>query len=177
MLLLAAAGCNPARDEPPTQSATTEGHLGPVTYRYDHALLTAANVRIDFPAALGQDTYAVKLLPARGIEGSPDLCPDGAEACPVEVQPGLTLALLERPYEQYEESVRAGELAEEIAPTTVAGAEGIAIDAGVEDGLEVEYRLVPVDNRALLIKRQRDDQSESERQALEDVVASLDLGD
>ena len=63
-----------------------------------------------------------------------------------------------------------------IAPTTVAGTEGIAVDAGTEGSLEVEYQLVPVDNRALLILRQRDDQSAEERQALDDVVASLDLG-
>ena len=87
------------------------------------------------------------------------------------------MALLERPFDLYEQALRSSEMAGSIAPATVAGTEGISIDGGTEDGLEVEYRLVPVDNRALLIKRQRDSQSPSEKDALEEVVASLDLGD
>jgi hypothetical protein len=176
MLLLAAA-CGRDRNQPDVRGAEVDGFLGPVTYRYDPSLLTAANVLIAVPARQEEEVYAVKLLPARGVEGSPDLCPDGAQACPVEVQPGVTLALLERPFERYADAVRASELAPEAAPTEVAGAEGIAIDAGTEDGLKVEYRIIPVDNRALLIMRQRDHQNAGERQALDDVVASLDLGD
>jgi hypothetical protein len=175
-LVLALAACGQTRDEPPAPRVTTEGFLGAVTYRYDPALLTAADVRVSFPAALGQDLYAVKLVPARGISGSPDLCPGAADGCPVELQPGVTLALLERPFDRYADAVQASELAPESAPTIVAGVEGIAIDAGTEGGLEVEYQIVPVDNRALLIMRQRDDQSPAEKQALDDVVASLDLG-
>lgn len=162
---------------PTSSGPAADGFLGPITYRYDPLLLTAANVRIAVPAREGEEAYAVKLLPERGIQGSPDVCPGGEATCPVEVQPGVTLALLERPFERYEEALRASELAEQIAPTTVAGAEGIAFGTGKEGGLEVEYQLVPVDNRALLIMRQRDDQSPEEKQALDDVVASLDLGD
>jgi hypothetical protein len=176
LLMLGLSGCGSSREDPPTRQAMANGFLGPVTYRYDPALLTAADVRVSFPAALGQDMYAVKLLPARGIEGSSDLCPDGAQGCPVEVQPGVTLALLERPFERYADAVQSSELAPEAAPTTVAGVEGIAIDAGTEGGLEVKYQIVPVGNRALLIMRQRDDQSPEEKRALDKVVASLDLG-
>jgi hypothetical protein len=89
----------------------------------------------------------------------------------------LTLALLERPFERYEEALRSSELAGTIAPTTVDGTDGIAIDGGTEGGLEVEYRLVPVDNRALLIKLQHNGQSATEEEALEEVVENLDLGD
>lgn len=177
MLLLATAACGQKQDSPEVQGDEAHGFLGPVTYRYDPALLTAANVRIAVPARANEEANAVKLLPARGIEGSPDMCPAGAETCPVEVQPGLTLALLERPFDRYEQALRASELAEGLAPVTVGGVEGIAIDGGTENGLEVEYRLVPVNNRALLIKRQRDSQSASEQAALDDVVDSLDLGD
>jgi hypothetical protein len=175
LLLLAAAACGPRADERKVEAAA-DGFLGPVTYRYNPLLLAPANVRIAVPARHDEEANAVKLLPERGIEGSPDVCPGRAENCPVEVQPGLTLALLERPFERYEEALRASGLAAAIAPTTVAGIEGIAFDAGTEDGLEVEYQLVPVDNRALLIMRQRDNQSAEEVQALDDVVASLDLG-
>jgi len=176
LIVITLAGCGSSREDSPARSTTTEGHIGPVTYRYDPALLTAADVRVSFPVALGHEIYAVKLLPARGIEGSPDLCPDEAEGCPVEVQPGLTLALLEQPYERYAEALGGSDLAQAADPTTVAGEEGLVVDGGSEDGLEVEYHLVPVDNRALLIMRQRDDQSPEEKQALDQVVASLDLG-
>ena len=179
-VLLALAGACGQRDREAgaaTKSGpAVDGYLGPVTYRYDPVLLTSANVRIAVPAREGEEAYAVKLLPARGVEGSPELCPGGVEACPVEVQPGLTLALLERPFDRYEAALRASELAEGVTATTVDGTEGIAVNAGTEGGLEVEYRIVPVDNRALLIMRQRDDQSPAEKEALEDVVASIDLG-
>lgn len=179
VLLLVAAACGQTdrEGEPDESGAAASGSLGTVTYRYDPVLLTAANVQIAIPPGEKEEAYAIKLLPARGVEGSPDVCPGGAEACPVEVQPGLSMALLERPFDLYEQALRSSEMAGSIAPATVAGTEGIAIDGGTEDGLEVEYRLVPVDNRALLIKRQRDGQSPSEKDALEEVVASLDLGD
>ena len=180
MLLLIAAACGQREQQgevPNEPGVAANGFLGKVTYRYDPVLLTSANVQIAIPPHEEEEAYAVKLLPARGIEGSPDVCPGGAEACPVEVQPGLSLALLERPFDMYEQALRESDLADGIETTTVAGTQGIAIDGGTEDGLEVEYRLVPVDNRALLIKRQRDSQSPSEKDALEEVVASLDLGD
>lgn len=161
----------------PDRHPAADGFLGPVSYRYDPVLLTSANVRVPVPARESEEAYAVKLLPERGVQGSPEVCPGREETCPVEVQPGLTLALLERPFARYEEALRASNLAEAIVPTTIAGAEGIAVDAGTEGGLEVEYSLVPVDNRALLIMRQRDDQNPEEKQALDDVVASIDLGD
>jgi hypothetical protein len=176
VVLVLTSACGADRKQPEVRGVEVGGFLGPVTYRYDPSLLTAANVRISVPARQEEEVYAVKLLPARGIEGSPDVCPGGAEACPVEVQPGVTLALLERPFERYAAAVQASELAPGAAPIVVAGAEGIAIDAGTEDGLQVEYRIVPVDNRALLIMRQRDDQSPEEKQALDEVVASLNLG-
>jgi hypothetical protein len=178
LMLIAACGQQGADADTATRKGpVADGFLGPVTYRYDPVLLTSANVRIAVPAREDEEAYAVKLLPARGIQGSPDVCPGGTETCPVEVQPGLTLALLERPFERYQEALQASELGDAIAATTVAGTDGLAVDAGTEGGLEVEYRLVPVDNRALLIMRQRDNQSPEEKQALADVVASIELGD
>ena len=180
MLMLAATACGQQGqdgDVPGEPGPSAAGFLGAVTYHYDPVLLTAANVRVAVPARQGEDAYAIKLIPARGVEGSPDMCPGDAESCPVELQPGLTLALLERPFERYEQTLRASELASGISLATVDGAEGIAIDGGTEGGLEVEYRLIPVDNRALLIKLQRDGESASEEAALEDVVDNLELGD
>ena len=180
MLLLVAAACG-QRDQqaevPREPGVAADGVLGRVTYRYDPVLLTSANVQIAIPPREEKEAYAVKLLPARGVGGSPDVCPGGAETCPVDVQPGLSLALLERPFDRYEQALRESDLGDDIEPITIAGRQGIMIDGGTEDGLEVEYRLVPVDNRALLIKRQRDNQSPEEKEALENVVASLDFGD
>jgi len=179
VLVLVAAACGQTdREGVANESgAASTGFLGKVTYRYDPVLLTAANVQIAIPPHEEEEAYAVKLLPARSIEGSPELCPGGAETCPVDVQPGLSMALLEQPFGLYAQALRESELADDIETTTIAGAQGIAIDGGTENGLEVEYRLVPVDNRALLIKRQRDNQSPEEKDALENVLASLDLGD
>lgn len=180
MLLLVATACGQGTQEgdgPAARGAAAQGFLGSVTYHYDPVLLTAADVRVAVPARDDENAYAIKLIAARIVEGSPDTCPGGAETCPIELQPGLTLALLERPFDRYEQALRSSDLAGGIAPATVGGTEGIAIDGGIEGGLEVEYRLVPVDNRALLIKLQRGGESPAEEAALEDVVDKLDLGD
>jgi hypothetical protein len=179
VLLLAATACGQGTQDGgvPARGAAAHGFLGSVTYHYDPELLTAASVRVAVPARDDENTYAIKLIAARTVEGSPDMCPGGAETCPIELQPGLTLALLERPFERYEQALRSSDLAGDIAPTTVGGTEGITIDGGTEGGLEVEYRLVPVDNRALLIKLQRGGESPAEEAALEEVIENLDLGD
>lgn len=179
-LMLAASACGlggggtESPDGPPDPHATT-GHLGTVSYSYDPAVLKAANVRIAVPPRKEAVIYGVKLLPSRGIGGVPALCPEGEETCSLEEQPGLTLALLERPYATYEEALRASELEDGIRPADVAGAEGIAFRLVQENGPVAEYRLVPVAGRALLIMLQLDGENAAEERALAQVIASIDL--
>jgi hypothetical protein len=176
--ILAATACGQGSDradgqgEPASQHRA--GHLGPVTYRYDPLLLTPANVRIVFPPAGEASVTGIKLVPTRGVGESP-LCGDGRADCPVEEQPGLTLVLLERPFASYEEALREGGMGDAVRPRTVAGAEGIALDLGPDDGIEVEYRLAPVACRALLIELRLDGESAAEQRAIAQAVASIDL--
>ena len=177
--MLAATACGQSADradgqgEPAAQHRA--GYLGPVSYSYDALLLTPANVRIVFPPAGTVSVTGIKLVPSRGVGEAP-LCRDGRADCPVEDQPGLTLVLLERPFASYEQALREGGMGETVRSRTVAGAEGIALDLGPEDGVEVEYRLAPVAGRALLIELMLDGESAAEQRAVAQAVASIDLG-
>lgn len=172
-------------EEPAASTATPDdpdershvGLLGPVTYRYDPTVLTAANVQIAVPPAEEPGIYGFKLVPARDIAGTGNLCPGNRTACPIEDQPGLTMALLERPYTRYLDRLQESALAERIRPGAVGGVGGIALDLGEVEGLATQYRMVPVGERALLLKLQLDDEDPAEREAIEQVIETIALGE
>ena len=184
VIVLALAACDPGGDSPTEPAWAASGvdqeqaaHLGPVTYRYNRRVLTAANVRLAVPPGNEANTNALKLVPARSAGGVPGLCPANAGDCPVEDQPGVSLALLERPYQRYSQALVASDLADRIVPVRVGGVEGIAIDFGELDGLDTEFRLIPLGERALLLRLQLNGQNTAERAALERVIETIDLGD
>lgn len=152
-------------------------HLGPVTYSYDPVVLTAANVRIAVPPGTRLSVVAEKLVPVRSAAGSGALCPKGRTACPIEDQPGLTLALLERPYASYIEALRTSDMAGRLLPAAIDGHEGIALDLGASDGIATQYRIVPLGERALLIKLQFGEENRAEDGALEEAAESIDIAD
>lgn len=184
VIALALTACGPGGETSPNETAGVidrgenehAAFLGPVSYRYNRRVLTAANVRVAIPPEVRPNVNALKLVPARSADGSAPLCPPAAPPdCPIEDQPGVSLALLERPYQSYSDALQASDLADRVAPVTVGGAEGIAVDFGDLDGLQTEYRLVPMGERALLLKLQFNGQSASELAAMRGVIESIDL--
>lgn len=184
VLVLALTACGgPADRQPGDAEATVAGtseerptFLGHITYRYDRGLLVTANVLLAIPPDAEPSINAIKLVPARGVTGKADLCPGEKAACPTEDLPGLSMALLERPYERYIAALEESDLADDIVPVTVDGAQGVAVRLGDRDGLDTEYRIVPVGEQALLLKLQLDGQSAEERAALARAIESIDLG-
>jgi len=156
------------------------GNVGDVTFEYDSRLLASAEVQLAVPAAEESGSFAVKLIPARDLKRADapacaNAAPDDERPCTLADQPGISFALLERPFATYSRALQASDLGAALHPRTVDGVEGVSVDAGVEGGLQVEYTLVPVESRALLIKRQADGETEEEHAALAAVMASLDL--
>jgi hypothetical protein len=87
------------------------------------------------------------------------------------------MALLERPFASYEKALEAGEIDGEVRPMAMAGAEGIVVSMGRQDGLDVTYQFVPIEGRTLLIKVQRDGETPPEDDAINQAIDSIDLGD
>ena len=178
--LLSLAGCTgeDGHDAPraaPTQSA----NIGSVTFDYDPQVLSLSDIELPLPPDGTVRTFAIKLVPAREIEkGADDMCGDEegeARPCTLADEPGITLALLEQPFETYSEAWRAANPGSELRPVEIDGAEGLALAGGIEEGLEVDYTIVPVEDRALLIKRQSDGESPAEEAAIAAVLGSLEL--
>lgn len=187
-LLIATAGCDEV-DEPagaprtdlsasiPAGSETmSTAHLGAVTYRYDPAVLRAANVRIAIPPSEEALAYGTKLVPSRSVVGDEALCPGDVTDCPVELQPGVTLALLERPLASYLDALQDSEFAGRIRPTVIDDSQGVSVKLEPEDGFEVTYRFARVRGRTLAIKIQRDGENAAEDAAMSGVIGSIDLG-
>lgn len=155
------------------QAADTAAFLGPVSYRYDPAVLGTATVQLPVPGQGDTPVYGTKLLPLRGVSGAAELCPEDTVDCRLEDQPGITLALLERPFAIYEQALRESELSGQMEPVVFAGTNGIAIDAGREGDLALSYRIAPVNDRALLVQIQRDGETPAEEEAIGQVVESI----
>src|SRR5690606_19217522 len=122
MIVLALTACNPGDDRPDEAEGSFAGSndrgtgersafLGQVTYRYDRRFLTVVNVLTAVPPAEQSDIRAIKFVPTRSAEGSVDLCPGSAATCPLEDQPGVSIALLERPYDRYLTALEGSDLA------------------------------------------------------------------
>ena len=174
-LALSVSACDassPPGDEP-SPRALERAALGPVSYRYDPAVLGTATVRLPVPGQGDSPVYGTKLLPLRGVSGAAELCPENTVDCRLEDQPGITLALLERPFAFYEQALRDSGLSGQMEPVAFAGTNGIAIDAGRKDGLARSYRIAPVNGRALLVQIQLDGETPAEEEAIEQVVESI----
>ncbi|MGX7894829.1 hypothetical protein [Tsuneonella sp. HG222] len=143
------------------------GHVGEVTFTYDAEQLVPADVEIAIPPDGTSRSFAVKLLPATG--------PHADDDHPAVDEPGLTLALLERPYKAYADEWSEGALGEAINEATIDGAAGITVEAGVVEGMQLEYTLVPVGSRALLVSSQSEGATPALDAAIAAVVASIDL--
>ena len=126
-----------------------------MTFDYDPQVLSLSDIELPLPPDGTTKTFAIKLVPAREVEkGADDMCGDEEGEA--------------RPW-------RAANPGYELRPVEIDGAEGLALAGGIEEGLEVDYTIVPVEDRALLIKRQSDGESPAEEAAIAAVLGSLEL--
>ena len=188
LVLLAAlplAACDIASSRDPARPTGTgkriAGRLGPVRYHFDNAHLTLAEVMLALPPSYVEQLYAVKLIPAgrAALLGSPGCTYDGSlvqETCNARDEAGLAMVLLERPIGDYRaafEAANAGDI--ELFDTRMDGIDGFAFRARPEDGGR-EYRFLPLGERTFLMARRPGPLAEADKAALEETIASLDLG-
>lgn len=170
-----------ARGQPPAPARRAEARLGPVRYSFDTSRLTLAEVMLALPPVYEELSWAVKLIPdhravmlgsiACDYDGS-----DGLEMCNSQDEAGLAMALLDRPMADYRsafEAAGAGDM--ELSNTTLDGVSGFAFTAAPEDGGRL-YRFVPVAGRTFVVARRPGSIADGDREAIDEVIAALDLG-
>ena len=189
------AGCNqeaPATKRSTQTAATQENaaareagepafesvaRVGPLRFGYDRTALTLAELQIEVPPGYDDPVWAVKLIPADrarllGEEG----CRYGQsgleETCNARDEPGLVLALLERPLADYRQAFAAQDLNDALAPARIDGAQGFSFTSQAE-GSGVEYRFVAVDQRTLLVARRFSAGQQAGAEAIDAVIASV----
>ena len=188
MIVLAAlplAACDPANPRQPERSVGAgkriAGRLGPVRYSFNNANLTLAEVMLALPPGYQELLYAVKLIPSHRavLLGSPGCTYDGStveELCNAQDEAGLAMVLLERPIGDYRAGFEAASVGDiELFDTSLDGVKGFAFQARPEDGGR-EYRFFPLGERTFLMARRPGPLSVEEKAAIDDVIASLDLG-
>ncbi len=172
-------GDDEQQSKPASTSSTQVAHVDGVTFHYDPEVLTLSDVRLAVPPEGKTTSFAVKLVPISDVQSGDERTCGEADSqdhpCTLAEEPGLTLALLERPYDSYSQSWLSAQHASTVDTATIDGTQGITVDGGIENDLRVTYTLVPVDGRALLIKRQEDGESRREGAAIAQAAASIDL--
>jgi hypothetical protein len=157
--------------------------LGPIRFEYDTAELTLAELPIDLPPDYATQAWAVKLIPVdRAAQLGQERCtygqPGPMRLCVAEAEPGLVMALLERPLAEYRDDFSQARLGDEITPTQLDGQTGFSFTAEA-DGAGIEYRYIPVEDRTLLVARQFAPGHPARSPAMENVIRSIaaDLAD
>ena len=150
--------------------------VGPIPFHYDPAQLTLTEVELPVPPDYAAPVWALKLIPAdRAKNLGNEACSYGesglTQSCNPEQEAGLALALLERPLADYRETFAEGDLAGELEPSRLDGAEGFELTIGAE-GSGIRYRFIPVEDRTLLIARQFTD-DQDQQVALAEVLGSI----
>lgn len=151
--------------------------LGPIRFEYDTAELILAELRIDLPPDYATQAWGVKLIPVeRAAQLGQERCtygqPGPMRLCAAEAEPGLMMALLERPLGEYRDDFSQARLGDVITPTRLDGQTGFSFTAE-SDGAGIEYRYIPVEERTLLVARQFAPGHPARSPAMDDVIRSI----
>lgn len=151
--------------------------IGPIRFEYDTAELTLAELPIDLPPDYATQAWAVKLIPVeRAAQLGQVRCtygqPGPVRLCVAEAEPGLVMALLERPLGEYRDDFTQARLGDAITPTQLNGQTGFSFTAE-SNGTGIEYRYIPVEERTLLVARQFAPGHPARSPAMEDVIRSI----
>ncbi|MBC7158476.1 MAG: hypothetical protein H5U21_00285 [Porphyrobacter sp.] len=154
--------------------------IGPIRFEYDTAELTLAELPIDLPPDYATQAWAVKLIPVeRAAQLGQVRCtygqPGPVRLCVAEAEPGLVMALLERPLGEYRDDFTQARLGDAITPTQLNGQTGFSFTAE-SNGTGIEYRYIPVEERTLLVARQFAPGHPARSPAMEDVIRSIAAG-
>lgn len=152
----------------------TEG-MGPVSFRYDPARLLPIPALVAEPPDWRNRAQGLKLIAAdrAALMGKAE-CMYGesgrASPCNPEQEAGLSIALLDHPYE----AVRAALTKPPTTAIRLAGREGISWEIGAE-GEGADHLLVPLDERTLLVVLQHRGSGNPAPDAVEAVLDSLSI--
>lgn len=160
--------------------ALTTGHLGAVEYSFDSARLVRAEIQLGLPPDYERAVWAIKLIPiAHAQRLGEKSCHYGPstepETCTAENAEGLSMALLERPIEDYRETfLGAGTPESDLHAIEHAGAHGFSFAGGATSG-RVEYIFLPVEERTLLLALHFSREEGSSDPALDEVLLNLKI--
>ncbi|MFB0613253.1 hypothetical protein [Aurantiacibacter poecillastricola] len=185
--LLALPSCGGSESEmlPGDETLAVEDHLrsamlGPLTYRFDDAYLTPADVEITIPPEYDDVHLGTKLIPADRADDLGDFeCEYGESGlvseCTAQQETGLTLALLPRPLDEYRTAFTQDLSAEEVLEDArLDGANGFSFTAQAE-GEGIEYQFFAIEGRTLLLARGFDGETaRPTNEALEEVIDTLE---
>jgi len=161
-------------------SHLSEGTLGTVTYRYDPAALTRAEVDLALPPDFEKTVFAVKFIPASLASDLGDAdCSFGSlsegQTCSARIEVGFALALLERPLTDYTTALaRAVPSMATLEPVVVDEHEGMSF-VHDDERTKTRYTFLPAESRTLLLVDRYNEDSDLGAEALEQVRASIDL--
>jgi hypothetical protein len=156
------------------------GVLDRIHYRYDPAQLITTEVQVRLPPDYENQFWATKLISAsRAALLGQDQCRYGEserlQTCLADKEPGLMLALLERPLADYHAAFVEAGLQDELSPTHLDGSEGFTFSDGA-GGSGIEYRFLPFDERTVLVARQFVASHRGNEEAIGDVIRSFAQG-
>jgi hypothetical protein len=161
-------------------SQPTSGTLGPLRFRYDATELTLAEVLLELPPAYVEQSWSTKLMPvARAALLGQDRCQYASSArteiCDAEREPGLLLALLERPLSHYRDAFIQSGAEDALSPARLDGLDGFRF-SDEQEGARTEYHFLPLRGRTLLVARRFVEGQDEGTAAMRDVIRSLERG-
>jgi len=154
--------------------------IGSVRYSYDPRQLTAAEVLLVMPPSRDEQIWVTKLIPAsRAAALGQDSCvytlSGKTETCTTQKEPGLMLALLERPLEDYRQAFLKEGLGARLAGAQLDDSRGFSFTEQA-DGARTEYMFLPVNERTLLVAQQFVPEDSQGTEAIQHVIRTLEAG-
>ena len=170
---------DPSLEEPIAASGEyrlNEGSLGTVRYTYDPAELTRAETDLLIPPAFEDGVFAVKFIPHELAERlGQRRCSfgpmPGSEDCSAGTEVGFALALLEQPFDFYEEMLLAAD-GDAVEPRSVKGVDGLSYVRRTVRAT-TRYTFLPNGERTLLLVDRRSSGTNASAEALEHLRDSI----
>ncbi|MXO64238.1 hypothetical protein [Altericroceibacterium endophyticum] len=159
-------------------SRIAEDHIGPFSYHYNREDFVRTEIEIAVPPIYDGTIWGVKLIPAKSAaklgNASCDYNHSGEQqTCSAAKEPGLTMALLERPISNYGQAfINAGFSQSDLPEISLMDKQGFRVTIA-RDGSETEYSFIPVEGRTLMLARQISNEASAYRTEIRDVMRSL----
>ena len=169
-------------DPPPANiapsPAPTIGSIGPIEYRFDPQRVSRAELQLAIPPGFTTTVWGIKLIPAdRASELGENRCRYGKveklQACTVEEEDGLAMALLERPIADYRAAfAEAGIHEADLQASVISDRQGFRFTTP-ERIARTTYGFYPAGERTLLLAKRFSPGREELDPAIADALDSL----